>query len=337
MAYRYIPILRWKRGERGALERLSDAARQRTSPLFVVAADQYKERGNASAAQHIAGEIQKIAGSIPFFLDASALPDDAKSHPIDDIAAQARAAKLALIPAATMSCSPAYLRSIGKIAHADNRGVLLRTDLNGMTSASSWIGSWPMPVGQTDLLVDVADNVGKVLSLGAVVSDAFAGLHKGANWRSVTIAGTSMPENFSGYTSGAHVIPRAELSLWKQLHSYKLPYRLDYGDYATVPISVPPPGIKWGYPINVRYTLDNSFLICRGVSTTGIGGIEMEPQLINHAKMIKAHPDRSALSGCWADTTIDAVASGAEKPSNLERWVTIGVNRHIELVSVMLP
>jgi hypothetical protein len=191
-------------------------------------------------------------------------------------------------------------------------------------------------LSDTDLIADFMDNVGTVAALGASLEHAFQNLHASTRWRTVAIAGTSMPENFGGLVRGLHTIPRVEWQLWQRLVNAGLPFRVDYGDYATVALVPPPEGIAWGYPINVRYTLTSDFLICRGVGTTGINGVDMEPQLIGHAQSIVAFPQRGRIA-CWADKVIDAIAARVEGPGNLEKWVQISVNRHIESVRVNLP
>jgi hypothetical protein len=136
--------------------------------------------------------------------------------------------------------------------------------------------------------------------------------------------------------AGLHTIPREEVQLWSDIANAGLPYRIDFGDYATPPIAEPPPAIAWGYPINVRYTLAKDFLICRGVKTTGFGGVDMDTQLIGHAQSIVAYTQRGPIN-CWADNYIDQIAAKTIGPGNLETWVQIGINRHIELVRSLLP
>jgi hypothetical protein len=204
------------------------------------------------------------------------------------------------------------------------------------TTAQHWVASWAHGLDQTDLILDLGDNAPTVLQLGPALNPAFRDLHQQRKWRTVTTAGTSMPENFGGFSKGLHTIDRAELLIWEQQIQQHLPYKLDYGDYATLSTSPAPSGIKWGYPINVRYTLPKQFLICRGVATTGPDGVDMDEQLIDHARAIVAYHDRHRID-CWADVTIDRIAALNEKPGNLESWVKIGVNRHIEWVRSNLP
>ena len=130
---------------------------------------------------------------------------------------------------------------------------------------------------------------------------------------------------------------RAELVLWKRLNTIGLKYRLDFGDYGTVSLTPPPQGIKWGYPITVKYTLGAYFLICRGVRTTGANSLDMDVQLRDHAQKIVAYAGRAPLAHCWADAEIDAIASTTKNPGGLAQWVGYSTNRHIENTRTVIP
>jgi hypothetical protein len=311
--------------------------------LFIIGSDQIKgkvatkSKGAQTAADVFARDIYDAWGARPFGLDASTLSAvPGAPHPLVAIAASCNALGSTLIPATSLNASPAYQAAVGVINHADQRGVILRVDLQELNSAANWLPNWTIPVGQTDLVADFADIVGTVASMTAAVIHSFQHLHQAGRWRTVTTAGTSMPENFGGFLAGLHTIPRDEVKLWSALANAGLSYRIDFGDYATPPITEPPPAIAWGYPINVRYTLPQDFLICRGVKTTGFGGVDMEPQLIGHAQSIVSYPQRGRIN-CWADDLIDKIAAKTQSPGNLETWVHIGINRHIELVRSLLP
>jgi hypothetical protein len=341
---RYIPILRLMRGERVGLQHLSPAGRTNVAPMLVIAPKQFvgkkatKKHPAIPAANVIANEIMTAWGTAPFYLDASALSATPSGHhPIVDIANACRAIGLNLIPATPLHVAAPYQHGVQAVVTADNRGVALRVDLNEFSTAAQWMSHWPFQLGATDLVVDVEDNAPMVATLGAAVTNVFLALPSAGQWRSVTIAGTSMPENFTGFVAGKHLIPRAEVVVWQRLNSAQLPYQIDFGDYATVSTAPAPSGIAWGFPINVRYTLAGDFLVCRGVATTGFGGIDMAPQLTGHAAMIVQHGGRGPLAHCWADGTIDVIAANGTGPQGLEHWVQLGVNRHIELVRNLLP
>ncbi|WP_191060019.1 beta family protein [Geminicoccus harenae] len=344
MVHRYVPILRWKRGERVGMRRLSVGGRRDVLPLFVCGADRFvgrkatKTRAAIQPADAFADELRSTWGIDPVSLDASAVAHGSASHhPIIDIGSAARAQGLTFIPATRLDAPLLYQQGVSAVAATDKRGVVLRVDLQQFTSASAWIGAWPHAPGDTDLVVDFTNNVVTVASLGSTLDAAFQTLHRAGDWRSVTMTGTSMPENFSGFAAGLHTISRSELRLWQRLSSLALPYRLDYGDYATVPTVPPPSGIAWGFPINAKYPLSDNFVVCRGVSTTGLGSVDMDVQLRGHAQSIRAYPVRGSLAHCWADQQIDAIAAGSTEPGNLETWVQLGINRHVEVTRATVP
>lgn len=343
MVYRYLPILRWKRGERIGLKQVSVAGTKDTVPLFTLGADQLKgkrptkSRTAISAADLFANDVFDTWGTRPFYLDASSLQIVTPgSHPITNIASSCRAVGANLIPATSLTAPSDYQTAVQNINRIDGRGIALRVDLQELGSASHWAPTWIAPLAQTDLIADFADIIGTVASVTPAVIHSFQHLHGAGSWRSVTTAGTSMPENFAGFLKGLHTIPREEWNLWIALTKAGIPYRIDYGDYTTPPLGEGPPQMAWGFPINVRYTLAKDFLVCRGVKTTGFGAVDMDAQLVGHAQSIVSYPARGAIN-CWADTMIDQIAALKQKPGNLETWVQIGVNRHIELVRSMLP
>lgn len=338
----YIPILRWKEGEKNAIRALDAAVKANIQPMFLLEPEQFKVRKATKksvavpSADHFVAQVASIWGTGAFYLDASGISAPAGTqHPILAIAAAARAQGLFLIPAIFLGAPASYASAVATIIQQDQHGVALRIDLQELTSASTWAGTWPYPLSETDLIADFGDDIGSVTKLGTVVQTVFQQLHAGPQWRTVTIAGTSMPANFAGIQQGLYTVTMETLDLWRALHPI-VPYRLDYGDYATPPLGVIPPGIRWGYPINVRYTLNGQYLICKGVKTTGAGAVDAGVQLTGHAKSIVGYLNRSPLTGCWADDEIDAIAAGAS-PQGLLHWVKIGVNRHLTLLRRIIP
>jgi hypothetical protein len=344
MSTTYVPLLRWKRGERAALSALSPSGKSSVRPFVLLGADNFRDKKATKSASAVsapavfASEVLAAWGPSTFFLDASPLPLSAGgAHPLAAIGAALASTGATMVPATSLLASTPYSQAVAAVRASTNSGVCLRISLAEMTSAATWIGSWPFSLAETDLLVDIGDSADSVLALGSAVNSAFATLASGAAWRSVTLAGTSIPENFTGLAAGLYTRPRNEAVLWNQIRTAGLPYTLGYGDYATVSTATPAPGIAWGYPITVKYTLANDFLVCRGVRTKGIGSKDLATQLRGHAKSIKGYPGCGPLGYCWADNTIDDIATGRREPSGLEFWVRISVNRHIELVRSVLP
>jgi hypothetical protein len=339
----YVPMFRWKRGERTGLEALSAATKSDVLPFIDISGDRFrgkkatKQKPATTAPVQFIEDAKRLGFQKLIVAAAKVAADKSGKHPIEDIVALGAASGIEIIPATELSAPSSYEAALRRIHAQTGQSICLKIDLQEMSSAPTWVSAWTFPLRSTHLLVDFADTVGTVSGLGTSIVHAFQHLHQATHWLSVTCAGTSMPENFSGFAAGTHEIPRQEWTLWGNLVSSGLSYDLQYGDYATVPITTPPSGIRWGYPINVRYTLEDSFLICRGVRTTGAGAVDADVQLVGHAKSIVSYPKRTPLAHCWADTIIDNIAAGSAPPKGLEHWVSLAVNRHVELVRYLLP
>jgi hypothetical protein len=343
MTYQYVPILRWKKGEQTALLQLSSAGKTNVFPLIILTSEQYKPKKETKAKSSVpsadvfAEMVLNCWGKGAFYLDATALPDLPNAqHPLTDICASARLKGIELIPCTKLSASGPYNSAARAANNVDKAGIAIRLDLGDVANAPQWAGSWFIPIQETDLIIDIGGNTRMVQQMLPQAQATIHGLHLANQWRTVTFAGTTMPLDFSGMTQGVHLIPRIEKVIWQTIAN-GAPFRLDYGDYTTVPANAISRDIPWGYPINAKYTLNDDFLICKGISPTGLGGIDMDLQLIQHANTIVNYPSRNPLSHCWADTQIGAIAGKSLKPSNLATWVQYSVNRHIELVRHILP
>lgn len=343
MIHRYLPIVRYKSGERTAIANLSPQGRVGVVPVVVLAPEQFvakkvtKKLAAIPAPSVVAKEIGAMLGNSPFYLDASRLADNGAAHPIGNVAAACRALGLNLIPTIPFASTQAYSNECFAVANADGRGILLSMDVPSFMNAANWVQNYPFAVANTDIMLDLGDSVAGFAGLGNLAVQAFQQLHNATSWRSVILAGTSVPANFAGYPAGQHLLPRTELQLWQNVNAAALAYRLDFADYATVSTAPPPSGISWGFPINAKYSLPNDFLVCRGVATKGPNGIDMGVQLRGHAATIVNYPSRNRLAHCWADAQIDQIASGSISPANLEHWVGLAVNRHIELTRSIIP
>nr|WP_077397977.1 hypothetical protein [Leptospirillum ferriphilum] len=73
MRYRYVPFLRWKRGERHGVKNLSPQTKQGITPLFILDSENYKERKETknnpaiTPSAHIAKELFSIMGKTSFY------------------------------------------------------------------------------------------------------------------------------------------------------------------------------------------------------------------------------------------------------------------------------
>lgn len=318
------------------------------TPLVMLGNEQFKHRKATAkieartAAKAFCDEVKEVWGATEFKLYAGDLSpaDEDGPHPLLAIGVAAQEAGLKLVPVVRFDDEEEYKLAALEVANEGSGALGLRISLGEMGSAADWTET--VTPESTDLVVDFGSNIGVATTLGDILGDAFVRLHAGPTWRSVTIAGSSIPDDFTGVAAGPHRIERQELSVWRTLRKRLLPYPLFFGDYTTISPNARAPGVRWGYPINVKYTLKDDFLVCRGIRTLGLPArkgkpakaiptMDMGPQLIGHARTIVDLPDRDAIAGCWGDAQIDKIASGEIGPGGLGEWVQYSVNRHIEL------
>lgn len=352
MSTRYVPILRWKQGERIALRHLSVAGRTNVVPHFVIAQAQFglpkrrkkkpaaksAKKAPPSASEYLSKQLHDIWGNAAFYVDASDLPGTLSAHTLDDLRTSADALSLQLVPSIRLNAPTEYVGAVRRATNKDGRGAGLRISLAQLTSASSWIGSWPIPLAETDLMVDLGGSVGNVLALGQSVHLAFQSLHQANLWRSVTVTGGNIPATLSGYFVGLTMLPRAELQLWSSLRKSGLPYALDFGDYATIGPDSTTENIEGPVPINAKYTCKPDFAVFHGVKTKGPGSKSRDQQYRSYASQVVKLANRGALAHCWGDKMVDGIASSStSSPGSPSSWVSYSVNRHIELTRSQLP
>lgn len=79
---------------------------------------------------------------------------------------------------------------------------------------------------------------------------------------------------------------------------------------------------------NLRYTINNDFLVYKGINTRRNGFGQMQilcQQLVN--SQCYCQPQFS-----WGDTYINDCATGICSTGNAETWRRVGTNHHIEFI-----
>jgi hypothetical protein len=102
-------------------------------------------------------------------------------------------------------------------------------------------------------------------------------LQNSAQWRSITLASSAAPRDYTALPIGRSDIPRLDWQLW-QAASRQVQFQLDYGDYGIAhPDLTEPPGIAMvRASVSVRYTIDDFWIVLKGQATTGPRGQPMD-------------------------------------------------------------
>lgn len=343
----YMPVLRWKRGEQVALDNLQSATKNALDPVFVIDAgyDPVDDGGHdpafdARVAQLISTLARHWPGhqaSIDFSnIDANARVGSSGRHFVEEFFDQARAEGLLLRPVVSLDVDGPFRAAVANVASLDGRGATLRLnpfDFDATTNAdlAQLLTDIGLTEGTVDLVIDAAQHVLPTPVMSTVVVATIGAIMNISAWRSLTLAAGSFPESLAALTVGTQIIPRNCLTLWTTVRAAS-PARLPrLGDYAIIH---PEPLEVAGFmnpSASVKYTVDQGWLILRGqgTRTRGSGGFT---QFRNHAQQLVAHPLYCGTAFSFGDNLINDIATGAVCPGNLETWVRIGVNHHIEFV-----
>jgi hypothetical protein len=185
--------------------------------------------------------------------------------------------------------------------------------------------------------VDLVVNLERVRSdqlslLRGQILDFFAALYRTVTPRSLTLIGSSVPENLSAVPeNGEALVRRLELGIWRDvgMGAWRRGLPLRLGDYGIVR---PEYADKKGpFPnINARliYTVPDGMLVLRGCSRKKLALDEQYGRLAS--KLSKHQYFRDSMN--WADrfvrASVHGVASG--QPS---KWISVCTSRHVEFAS----
>src|SRR6185503_14848493 len=225
----YVPLLKGKQGEFGALKELSDSVKMRLTPLIDVPRadwDWGKGKPKKSLDAHIetiTKQIEKSWGAErPFFIDFFdadlSIRTSNGTHPITCLTTRARNLGLKAIPVTGLDRDSDLQAAVALAIKTDDRGVcirLLQDDLADLVKLRSELAQLmnvlSVPADLVDLLLDLRElregDVGKVAEL-AIEAIGFLPCE---GFRTLTVAGSGFPRSLGEVASQSiGVVPRTE-------------------------------------------------------------------------------------------------------------------------------
>lgn len=331
MAYRYVPMLRSKAGEVTALEQLTQQGKTRIFPMFHLTANppasfvvDLPQAWSQELAIDGLFNFGQTGSTTAFVSTISAL----------------RQSGMTVIPSVEYNADPAYVAAVKKLVTAKHPHVVLKAALAHLPHIVPWINQQNWPSGNVDLVV-VAGHAADFdpQQFASFVAHALTTtLPTATKWRSVTLATSSAPKDYSGLALGRTNVPRLCWRLWNTIRG-QFSFQLDYGDFGIAhPDLVEPPGVAMAKAsVSVRYAVDDIWIVLKGRPTTGASAQPMGQQYRGHAKTLRADPKFDQLQGCWADQRIVTLGNNPTNSGGRTQWVEIGVNRHLSLICDRLP
>jgi hypothetical protein len=343
----YVPILKGRQGEYGALETLNSDIKDSLTPLIEIppipwdwAEDQPDKSIDAHLAKVAVNFEKSIGTERPFFVDLLWIPETERmeddSLPLDYVFRTARALDLLPVPVINLLRSDEFLGAVKEITEEDQRGVCLRIqredfaefdDLEG--SILETLGKVSVPPKNTDLILDLRS----ILAPRQIDTDSLIELiqliPRIREWRSFTVSATSFPENLSGLPpSDSSLLDRAEWLLYSALRRRRrdLERQPTFGDYAISHPEAAEVDPRIMRPsASIRYTTNESWLVLKGknLRANGFG------QFYQVCRDLIARPEYASSRFSWGDRYIYECAAERTGPGNLTTWRKVGTSHHL--------
>lgn len=350
--YHYVPILKGKEAEYGALKTLKGKPKERVTPLWEIPPIPYDFQNGCPAKtidEHLSNIEERILGAWvfnrPAFIDLSNIYEDERmqdgTHPLEYVLEQGRVKQLQLIPVSGLNRDEQYQQAVHNAHQTDRFGVCLRIgteefeDLAGgspekETQIKELLKLWKVKPEETDLILDfgaITDNQASSVVITAIA--LIASLLYVEKWRTLTFAATAFPKDLREITpNNIARLSRTEWQVWRTLYARgdRLVRVPSFGDYAInhpVHSEVDPRIIKMS--ASLRYTTDDDWLIFKGKNVQKHGSEQFNQLCADLIKM----KDYKGKSFSWGDGEIFTMAHDLSRSGNATVWRKIAFNHHI--------
>lgn len=347
----YVPILKGKNGEYGALESMRSEEKDLITPLIEIPPIPWDYKNDVPAKtidQHLLkvdGKLEKSWGSKRlFFVDLVWIGKQERmaggTHPLAHLFSKARSRRLEAVPVTGLIRPDDYQEACREIIDEDKRGVCLRVqkdDFNETGSLDSAItkllGFLQVGPTDTDLALDLgslhAENGGEpsidVVSLIATIPFV-------KKWRSFFLTATGFPIDLMGLPpSEISRVWRSEWALWRSLATDRRIARMPtFGDYAIAHPQPPEVDPRLMRPsASIRYTTEDMWLILKGENLK----IHGYKQFHEVSRGLVRNAAYSGPQLSWGDRYISDCAKGQASCGNLTTWRRVGTSHHIAYVT----
>ena len=335
----YVPILKMKRGEKGALRAIIPSLRPRITPLLEIV-----ERTKPKVEDHLDTAFKDLAESLQgyqrCFLDTRAIALDGPPA-AEEVFNRADAAGISFTPVTGVTRT----KDVAAALNHNSNGVALR-----LTRQEFEDGLFPGAIprvmhthGLTPEEIDLIIDLGPVddfVTVGIVaLTNAFlAEVPHHTRWRTFTISGCAFPSSMGIVQRNSYAyVERTEWLAWRdslRANANAIPRVPTYSDCAIQH----PIGVEGFDPTfmqvsaSLRYTLNEQWLLNKGEGTKDFPARDQFPIL---ATQLVYGIHRGSYMGpqhCQGCEQIERAANGEPKLGSAEVWRRIGTIHHISTV-----
>jgi hypothetical protein len=356
----YVPILKWKRAEQGALKELSEERKKLVQPLIEIVPpkqDDKKSDDEANAemianftnvrTKDIPKEILQAWGEDPIFIDLTPIyPPTLKQTGVREIIRNCIKLRLKPIPVMNLFDVPAYQLSVSTASQVAGYGICLRitlADLKNIENTNNHIEEILHGLGldpaNIDLLVDVKEVNDELTYRQSVLnSQKLARLNE---WRSFIFANGTFPQDMTEQSKeDLNEVPRREWINWKrQQESEGVLRKPVFADYAIRYPIYNEAVMNFPGTASLKYTHKDEWLIMKG-------DVRRFDQYLAHAQILVGMEQFYGQDFSVGDTYIKEKAdyrleyerlrlsdpTKAKGTGRAEDWIRAGINHHLSVV-----
>jgi len=342
-ANHYVPVLKAKRGEKAALQRIQPSARKRITPLI-----QIVERSDKPIDAHLKTCFSKLgislSGYTRCFLDAQELASDGPEG-ARRVFERAFEEGLPFTPVTGVT----RIADVAAAMAYRQNGLALRLTRSEFESGSleslveDFLDSHALAASDVDLIVDLGAVTEMIAAGVSALTEAFlADVPRPQEWRTMTVSACAFPISMGDVARHSHdFVERADWLSWRDsLHSNRhvLQRLPTFSDYAIQH----PAGVEGFDPrimqvsAAIRYTTDTHWLLVKGESTRSTRPGEQFPELATRLVYGHLHRYFAGANHCSGCKSIKDAADGEPGYGSAEAWRRLGTIHHVSEVMLAL-
>ncbi len=334
---KYVPILKWKRGERIAIRNLDNDIKDQVSPLFTAMENDEPDTFALKVSRDWGEERPFYFDFHPTFLDRNQYEFDTF---FSELLSEAKNNNVFLIPVISSKRKDSFIKLVNDNRDKIDLGISIRLFISDFEELDNIIDNILTNVDLRNNQIDIIIDLGQLelpneilSSISVVVNNKIKEIKK-YEFRSITLCGSSFPESLGGLDKNSiSSKPRKEFTIWKDI--YRNHNDVRFGDY----VSDDPKDIKIDHYViivpTIRYTFEDNWYIIRGEYD------DNKPfdytQFHKLCNMLIGSDIYCGENFSWSDNRIYECANtectGHDcNHGNLETWVQNAVNHHITYV-----
>ena len=343
--FSYVPSIRWRMGEYGALSQLDDRVKECVVPFVTIPAIEYdfeEEKPKTSVQDHVEPFVRRLTSKwgtrawigVHDMIAKETMVNgsDVFTYVFNELRSEFLFASA--VPAIPLYADARVVQSVATIISHDKRGLGLSIRLEdlmkkGLNSRLNTLSA-DMDIDETaiDLFIDLdAPNFEPYCDFATSLTDKMATINNLGRYRNLILLSTAWPESNASIRVGASKIVRHDWLFYKMLVNAHLgDLRCpNFGDYTVVHpafTAVDMRTIKSAGKL--VYTDSDRWWIRKGAAFR-----DNPEQMHEHCAELSKMPIFKGASYSQGDQYIRDCAIQKVTASNLTRWKQVAINHHI--------